>query len=295
MARRLLIATFVPLFCIGLSAVARAQIAPAAEMPALTETTAPVETDAPAEGLVPVATLPVATASNAPQWGGAFRARWVTLPHWFLGMFTKHNQALSSYAMAVEGFRRKRDPENPNRFTEISLAFGYQNMSPPDGNWLGKNKAASIDTDWVQAKNFGLWTIDIAYIARQYFNEVVGIHYGAGLGLGIVQGKILRTSSSPQCTDNNLDSPACRPVVCTSTKSGCSEADLVKSTTNNPYPDTAETPKRFKESSVPGAIPIVNLLFGVDFRIPSAKGLEFRLEAGFFDALFMGGGVAYVY
>jgi hypothetical protein len=59
--------------------------------------------------------------------------------------------------------------------------------------------------------------------------------------------------------------------------------------------DSPATPRRFRENSIPPAIPILNLVFGVDFRIPQAPGLEFRLDAGFFDALFLGGGVGYIY
>jgi hypothetical protein len=288
-----MIATFAPLFFFGFGAAAQAQTAPAPEMPAPTEAAPPAETEAPAAVPAEVDTKAAAPADpNAPQWGGAFRARWVTLPHWFLGMFTKHNQSLSSYSLAIEGFRRKRDPENPNRFTEISLAVGFQDMSPHDGNWLGKNDSASAQTDWVQFKNFGIWTVDLAYIGRQYFNEVFGIHYGAGLGLAVVQGKLLRTSSSDRCTDSNIDTPACRPIVCTG-KSGCTEAQLQP--TEGKGVDEPGSPHRFKEGSVPPAVPIINLLAGVDFRIPQAKGLEFRLETGFYDALFVGGAVAYVY
>jgi hypothetical protein len=237
---------------------------------------------------MPLDTPPPVAPVIPPHFGGAFRARWITLPHWFFGMFTKANQALSSYGIGFEGFRRKRDAENPNRFWEISLGLSYQNMSPPDGNWLGKGHDAGLDTDWVQFKNFGFWTVDLSFIQRQFFNDVFGIHYGAGLGLAIVQGDILRTSSLG-CTDQNLGT--CRPRVCTG--GVCTEAELAatQGTTDNGPGD----PHRFKERSVPGAIPVLNLLVGFDFRIPQAPGLEFRLEGGFFNAFFLGGGVAYIY
>jgi hypothetical protein len=74
----------------------------------------------------------------------------------------------------------------------------------------------------------------------------------------------------------------------------CTEAELQASANSNQQ-DTPATPHRFRESSVPGAIPILNLMFGVDFRVPQAPGLEFRIDAGFFDALFLGSGVAYVF
>lgn len=264
--------------------------APAPEAFDPNSATVPAATDV---GVVPetVASPQMVKPVNAPHYGGAFRARWITLPSWFLGMFTKANRALSSYGVGLEGFRRKRDADDPNRFTEIMLAIGYQNMSPPDGNWLGKGKDPTLDTDWVQFKNFGFWTIDFSYIGRQFFNEVVGIHYGAGLGLAIVQGDVLRTSSQG-CKAGNLSTPQCRPNVCLNPKGGCTDAEL-KPTEG--AKDQWNDPHRFREGSIPAVIPLINLVTGVDFRIPTVPGLEFRLEGGFYNALFLGGGVAYVH
>jgi hypothetical protein len=231
---------------------------------------------------------------NAPLWGGGLRARWISIPRWFLGAFTRASRAVSSYGFGIEGIRRKYDPEDRNRMAEMSLAVGYQNMSAPDGNWLGRGKTASVDTDWVQFKNFGFWTIDFSYLFRQYFNDVVGIHYGGGLGLAIIQGDILRTSSSESCTANNLSSPECRPTVCLGA-SGCTEKELKDSEHRNDYPETARNPRRFREGSIPPAIPLINLVAGFDFRIPTVPGLEFRAEGGFYNALFVGGGVAYMH
>jgi hypothetical protein len=298
MARRLTIVAFAPLFILGSGAAARAQgeAAPNQPVEALAAKAPPAEAPAAsAEAAVPPAEAPPLAAGPAtgtlvipPHFGGAFRARWITLPHWFLGMFTKANQAVSSYGVGFEGFRRKRDAENPNRFWEVSLGLGYQNMSAPDGNWLGKGHDASLDTDWVQFKNFGFWTVDLSFLSRQYFNDVFGIHYGAGLGLAIIQGDVLRTKSY-NCTDQTLSE--CRPIVCTG--GVCTETELKGTEGSGRISPT--TPHRYREGSVPGAIPILNLVFGFDFRIPQVKGLEFRIDAGFFDALFLGGGVGYIY
>ena len=309
MARRLTIVAFAPMFILSFAAAASAKgkAAPAqpdeaqpaeATAPPTEAAVEPAEAQAPpaAEAAVAAEGAAVMRPVNPPQFGGAFRARWITLPNWFLGMFTKANRALSSYGVGFEGFRRKRDMENPNRYWEISLGVGYQNMSPPDGNWLGKDHNASVDTDWVQFKNFGFWTVDFSFLQRQYFNDVFGIHYGAGLGLAIIQGDILRTSSSSACTDSNTsNAKACRPVVCTSPNGGCTEAELKSTESGQLGTDSPTNPRRFREGSVPGAIPILNLIFGLDFRIPQAPGLEFRIDAGFFDALFLGGGVGYLF
>ena len=55
---------------------------------------------------------------------------------WMLNLFTKKNVPLSSWGTGIEFFRRKGELR-PRR-----CSFSYQNMSPPDGNWLGKGHDA---------------------------------------------------------------------------------------------------------------------------------------------------------
>jgi hypothetical protein len=241
---------------------------------------------------VPVvaATTPAAPSSNA-KYGVGFRMRWITIPSWFLGMFTKKNVALSSYSWALEGFRRVVDKDDPKRSWELSVAFGYQGMSPPDGFWLGKGKDITLDTDLVQVRNLSLLTMDAGFISRQYFSRYFGIHYGAGLGLAVVRGKILRTSA--QCNPATGKCEVIVPTICGGLNRPCTEVDL-KKTEGTPHDEPGD-PHRFEETSVPGALPIINILFGLDFPIPDAKGLEFRIEGGFYDAFFLGGTAGYLF
>jgi hypothetical protein len=95
------------------------------------------------------------------------------------------------------------------------------------------------------------------------------MHYGAGVGIGILGGNIQRTQHLGGCTDANAgDTSQCKPVA-TST--------------------TGEL------ADVPAAVPILNAVLGVDFRVPTLRGWEARLEGGFYDAFFLGGGVGYTF
>jgi len=245
---------------------------------------------------------PAAASINQAKYGVALRWRWVSVPSWFLGLFAQKSMPLSTFScFALEGYRRKVDRDDPNRTWELSVAVGYQNMSPNDGYWLGKSKDPNQDTDLVQARNFSLITMDAAFVSRQYFSRYFGIHYGAGLGLAVVRGKILRTSAQYDSATGQYEvrTPGGGPtgygpgtVIC-GTDAKCNEAALVASQTgkdNGPY-----QAHRFEETSIPGAIPIINLLFGLDFPVPDAKGLEFRVEGGFYDAFFIGGTAGYVF
>jgi hypothetical protein len=282
---------------------AAAEASPSAA-PAASEPVAGEPTAAPATEEAP--TVAAAAAPKVPEmghYGVAARWRWVTVPGWFLGLFTQKNVALSTFnCFALEGIWRKHDREDHNRTWEIMVSIGYQNMSPPDGYWLGKGKDITIDTDLVQAKGLGLITMDAAYVLRQYFSPYFGIHYGAGLGLGVVRGKVMRTSAvcdpaTGEChvelsqTNASTGKP---DVHCGHAgEPACTERDLANS---EGLPDRGPNgAQRFQETSVPSALPIINLLFGLDFPVPDAKGLEFHLEGGFYDAFFLGLSAGYVY
>jgi hypothetical protein len=242
------------------------------------------QTEPSPEEPAPAVATRVGVAHSDVTYGAGARLRWVSVPHWLLDAFTKQNQSLSSYGFAAEGFRRKGD-------LDIMLSLSYQRMAPPDGNWLGKGHDANLDTDFIQFRNFGLVGIDAAFIWRNVISQYVAFRYGAGLGLAIVTGQMLRTSAAG-CTEQNAgNTAACRPAFCPA--SGCTEAQLARS--QGPIDNGPGDAHRFPDSNVPGAIPILNLTAGFDFHIPQAKGLELRVEGGFYDAFFLGVAGGYLF
>ena len=221
----------------------------------------------------------------AQQYGLAVRGRYVTVPSWFLGLFTERNSPLHTAGFVLEGFRRKDN-------FDMAVALGYQNMSPPDGNWLGRTKDPAFDTDLVQVKGMRLISLEVSFVWNNWLNENFGLYYGAGLGLGILTGKVLRTSAGNCAAENAGDLTQCKPIICRGER--CTEAELRASETR---PDGGPAqPHRFKEDDVPGALPIVNLVAGAALRFPELPGLELRvIEGGFHNAFFVGSSVAYLF
>ncbi len=276
----------------GLASVARAADEP---MPAPTESAmpAPTESAPPAPGaagpVVPAGELaeetPVQRQADL-SYGVAARLRWVSVPAWMLNLFTKKNVPLSSWGTGIEFFRRKAN-------FDLVLSFSYQNMSPPDGNWLGKGHMANIDTDYVQFDGLALWGVDLGFVWHAPINEWFGIHFGAGIGVAYVAGDILRTSNTG-CNEMNAgDISMCKPLGSTYNQS--SNTLTLNASTLSPGPDDPQNPHRFADPNVPPVLPIVNLLFGVNFRLPQVRGWEARLEGGFYNAFFMGGAVGYTF
>jgi hypothetical protein len=285
----------------GFSSVARAQNEPPpSAMPAPAESGPAHEMPAPAEGVPPApgAAGPVVPpgelAEEAPtqriadlSYGVAARLRWVSVPGWLLNVFTKKNVPLSSWGTGIEFFRRKAN-------FDLVLSFSYQNMSPPPGNWLGKGKDnASYDTDYVVFDNLSTLGADLSFIWHTNFNEWFGIHYGAGIGIAWVRGDILRISNGVGCTEMNAgDINQCHPMGVVPNGSSTLPIPAMPRTTT---PDTPQAPHQFVDTNKPPVLPIVNVVVGVNFRLPQVRGWEARLEGGFYDAFFLGGAVGYTF
>lgn len=225
------------------------------------------------------------------SYGVALVGRWVSVPGWLLDAFTTRNVPLSSYATGVQVFRRKGN-------FQIGVDFIYQDMSPSDGNWLGKDHSAATDTYYTQFRGLALYALNASFVWNTTFTNWFGVHYGAGVGFAIVGGEILRTRNSPMvCTAANAGNPAeCYPISASGPVNCaggvCNEQQLQGL---GPGPDNFDDPHRFKDGNVPPVVPIVDVVVGVDFRIPNVRGWEAKIEGGFYDAFFLGGGVAYTF
>ena len=218
---------------------------------------------APPDPSVDLVDEPPPQAPRDLWYGAAARVRWVSVPRWLLNEFTKNNVPLSSWSAGVEMFRRKGN-------FDFALSFNYVNLSPADGNWLGTSSDPATAVNFVHFDHFGMYAFDASFIWHTFVNRWFGLRYGAGFGLGIVTGHIVRTVlSDGQCNAQNAgNTSVCKP---------------------------APNEVAFNSGSVPPAVPILNVDLGVDFRIPRVQGLEIRLDGGFYDTFFLGGGVGYTF
>jgi hypothetical protein len=239
-------------------------------------------------GAAPVGAAPLVDATvQAPasaRYGIGLRSRVTSIPKWLFGAFLDQSVPLTSYTVGLEGFRRTGN-------FDFVAGLAWQSLSPSDGNWLGKGNLPSTDTDYVQFKGLGAVSLDVGFVLHTALSRVVGVHYGGGVGIGILTGKVLRTSDgSAGCRTNPGSVVDCHPIVCTT--GPCTEGQLAA--TESPFgSDTATTPSRFTQT-LPTVYPIVNLLTGLDFRVPRAPRLDLKVDLGFFfPYFFLGAGIAY--
>ena len=258
---------------------------------------APAEGAAPGGAIVPADTAAGGVTNPGRKWDIGVRLvpiRWVSVPGWMLNLFTQKNVPLSSWGTGFGVFGRRGN-------FAIMGSFNYMNMSPPDGNWLGPGALehpAGTDTDYVQFRSLALWALDVSVIWNALFTDWFGMHWGAGIGVGKVSGHILRTSNGSGCTPANAgDVTQCHPIGVDCSTGVCNEMQLAATEIpgGNSSTDTSATPHRFTETSVPPALPIVNVLIGVDFRLPNTKGWEATIEGGFYDAFVLGFSIGYTF
>ena len=123
------------------------------------------------------------------------------------------------------------------------------------------------------------------------FNEWFGMHYGAGIGVGIVQGQILRTSNVAGCTEANAgDLTQCHPGARRCTGASC---ELPPPAPPGPDSVTTRTASRTRtcrpcsRSSTPWSAST-----SACRRCAAGKA---KIEGGFYNAFFLGGGVGYTF
>lgn len=226
-----------------------------------------------------------AQAATAAKFGVGARLRLTSVPKWMLGLFLDESVPLTSYTAGLEFFRRAGN-------FDFVLGVAYQSLSPNAGNWLGKGNDRSQDTDYVQFDGLASYSVDGAFIMHTEFTESVGMHYGGGVGIGIVTGRMLRTSNGTDgCALSPGDPTKCFPKFDACPQGPCTEAQLKGREGGT---DSASSPSRHPDGHVPTVYPIVNLVTGLDIRLPNVPGLAMKFEIGyFFPYFFFGPSVAY--
>lgn len=180
--------------------------------------------------------------------------------------------------------------------TSLDLSF----IDVADGNFLGVNHDASVDTHYLQFGPFGqldFLSVDVSLIGHHWLTNWLEIRYGGGVGLGAVLGDVKIINNGTQCTQQNfLDGTKCYPVSPTVGPIPLGQPDTegkLKQTENGATSDTAQDPHRHVSSDKPPAMAVVNLLIGLRFKVQ--RHVAFDVELGFRDAIFFGGGFHYLF
>jgi hypothetical protein len=190
---------------------------------------------------------------DQPQWGVGLRIRPVTVPNWLIELFVDDGTSMTSVGYGIEAVRRRGN-------FDMVIGFEYESVNAGDGYYLEKGKMKADPggdaVDYVEFDGLALMGLDFTFLWHAEFTRVFAFRAGAGIGAGLVLGKVWQTSQL--CTaDADLESGA-----------GCTSLQ-----------------DRHESDSVPPVIPIVNFQAGFRFR-PIDK-LSINLDGGFRDMFYV--------
>ncbi len=168
------------------------------------------------------------------DWGVGIRLRNVFIPEGLIEFFVEDAPGgISHFGFGLEGVRRKGD-------LEMSFGIEYESLNGDDGLWLDKGDSIPNDeVDKVQFENFGWITFDATFVWHTRLHKMFALRYGAGIGLGVIRGDVLRTDYI--CPGTELSEPPC---------------------IQKPGAEHIRDP----EDKIPPVFPVLNALIGVQFR-----------------------------
>ncbi|MFI5288331.1 MAG: hypothetical protein ACHQ17_01710 [Polyangia bacterium] len=219
--------------------------------------------------------------------GARIRGIWVT--PLMMAPFVQTNSGMSSMSGGAEFVYHRASYDV---VTSLDLSF----INVQDGNFLGVNHSADVDTHYLQFGDFGQLTFlsaDVSIIGHHDFTDWFQLRYGGGVGLGAVLGDVKIINDGPQCSQQNFHNVnQCFPVTVGPLGQAGAEQKL-KATENGTTSDSAQDPHRHVSGDKPPVMAVVNLLVGFRFKVQ--RHLAFDVEVGFRDAIFFGGGFHYLF
>lgn len=191
------------------------------------------------------------------DYGIGLRGRYVTIPRGVFEIFVDEaSSGVSQLGGGLEFIRRRGG-------FELIVGVEYDRLGPEDGLWLDRGDTPPQETpDLVEFEDFGWITLDVAAVWHEPIHDQFAVRYGAGFGLGVPTGELLRTDT--QCTGS--ETSTCSPIA---------------------GPDEG----RYREAEdLPPVVPVVNALIGVQYR--PADWLSLNVEGGIRSVIYAGTSVS---
>jgi hypothetical protein len=217
--------------------------------------------DAPREGIEAGGFDDYETASDrqkriAPEFGLGVRFRTIYIPKFVIELF--YEEATSSVFKPGFGLELSRRKGN----FELVIGVEYENLSPDDGFFLGKDADPNVPEqapDFVVFDDFSWVAADVAFLFSAPINKKLAFRYGAGLGIGVVLGEVRQTDSTCAAGTDDI------------------QTDCMANPNGMQVDEAAD---------LPPVLPVVDLLAGLQWR--PAEKLTINLEGGLRSAAFLG-------
>jgi hypothetical protein len=204
------------------------------------------------------------------RFGVGVRARVHGLPSLALDLFYDQHPGLLDTAqesLGIELIRRKGS-------IDLRISFDYSNYSGSDGDgdvFLAKGDDIG-QLEFVKS-SLQLFSADLSAIGSAQITSWMHFTYGAGLGLGLIRGELVRTDTFAPDPNDPATRRRCNAVG--DPDINCLEVDFV-------------------EDSVPPVFPVLNMLLGMRFDL--SKNVALRAEGGLRGlSVFAGSGLDFIF
>jgi len=176
--------------------------------------------------------------------------RYVTMPGWVLDALYDDHPVVQGQSVGAE-FVIERGPENA-----LVIEVDYTGVDIPATNWrqVGEEPSQARFIDW---SGLGMVSADVTYRRTMWLGPRFGFYAGGGLGLGVIVGSGEETPVLPTCDE---------PIA------ACPHWEQVGT----------------KATGLPPVFPVLHIQTGLEVRLIGPASL--RLEAGFRDVIYVGGG-----
>ena len=213
------------------------------------------------DGPPPADTSSDLIAPEKAEMGVQIRLRRVHAPKGLIELFVDTAPAGAAHTGIGADFVRRK-----GNF-ELNVGFEWESLSIEDGVWIDKGDTIPADeADFLEFDGFGWVTFDAAFVWTTPVHEKVRIRYGAGVGIGIVLGEILRTDYA--CTNTTTESCTLR---------------------TSPPAENNKTP----EDDIPPVFPVINVLAGIQIR--PVPNMAINIEGGLRSFPYFGTSVGYFF
>ena len=257
---------------------------PAPADPTAEPTAAPTPSPATAPAPSPSSDAWLPGTDDTVHYGIDIRLRSVHVPTQLLNLFLeKAADGASNFGYGIDLIRLRGE-------LELAIGIEHEQVTVGEGVWINKGDTVpGDDPDYVvvgkdaQDGGLGWTTIDFTFINHKTINKYVQFRYGAGAGIGIINGALdhYNVRCAGGATNAN-PTPACTPM----NLGGQAQY-------TDPNGNIISTATQYKYTSIPPVFPVIDALVGFQFH-PFDK-VVVDLEAGLHTLPYFGANVGYFF
>jgi hypothetical protein len=221
------------------------------------------------------------SADDDIHYGVDIRLRSMYVPTWLLNAFLTRAFGANNFGYGIDVIRRHGD-------LELAIGLEHEQITVGQGVWINSGDTVpQDDPDYVvtgkdaQDSGLGWTTIDFTFINHKTINKYVSFRYGAGAGIGIINGALDHYNVHCNGGTNSMPEPGCVPTYLGG-----------QGQVTDPNGNAIGTNTQYKYD-IPPVFPVIDVVIGFQFH-PIDK-MIIDIEGGLHTLPYFGANVGYMF